>query len=158
MTQVPFLWDVPISNSSQCIRLGAKPAVVEEAVSNIRRPFPALRIAGAHHGYFWHDEAAVVEKIRQSGATLLFVGITSPKKEEFISRHGDRLGVKFVMGVGGTFDVVAGKTTRAPQWMQQSGLEWLYRLIQEPRRMRKRYLLTNSEYAWLILREKLRNH
>ncbi|GGI98696.1 hypothetical protein GCM10007978_40640 [Shewanella hanedai] len=92
--------------------------------------------------------------IRQSGAKLLFVAITSPKKENFINKWQDKLGVDFVMGVGGTFDVVAGKVKRAPLWMQKYGLEWLYRVIQEPGRMWKRYLVTNTKFAWLILKER----
>ncbi|KUJ81449.1 glycosyltransferase [Microbulbifer flavimaris] len=134
--------------------LGAKPEVVEQAASVCRQQHPDLQIAGYHHGYFWDDEEAVVEKIRQSGARLLFVAITSPLKENFINRWRHRLGVDFVMGVGGTFDVVAGKVKRAPEWMQRAGLEWLYRVIQEPRRMWKRYLVTNSAFAWLLLQER----
>ncbi|MBF4259644.1 glycosyltransferase, partial [Vibrio anguillarum] len=72
----------------------------------------------------------------------------------FINKWKDELGVNFVMGVGGTFDVVAGKVNRAPVWMQNSGLEWLYRIIQEPRRMWKRYLVTNSKFLFLLLKEK----
>ncbi|MNR41476.1 putative N-acetylmannosaminyltransferase [compost metagenome] len=118
--------------------------------------YPHLKVAGHHHGYFWDDEAAIVEKIRASGAQLLFVAITSPKKENFINRWQDQLGVNFVMGVGGTFDVVAGKVKRAPKWMQDCGLEWFYRIIQEPKRMWKRYFITNSKFAWLLLKAKLK--
>ena len=115
---------------------------------------PELKIAGVHHGYFWQNEQEVVELIKQSGARLLFVAITSPKKENFINKWRDQLGVDFVMGVGGTFDVVAGKVNRAPVWMQNAGLEWFYRVLQEPGRMWKRYLLTNSTFAWLLFKEK----
>lgn len=142
-------------NGHSVFLLGAKPQVVEDAVVKLRKQYPQLNIAGFHHGYFWDNEAAVVDKIRQSGATLLFVAITSPKKEQFINRWRERLGVKFAMGVGGTFDIVAGVTRRAPLWMQKAGLEWLYRVIQEPRRMWKRYLVTNMMFAWLLLKEKL---
>ena len=134
--------------------LGAKAQVVEEAVANLRNQYPGLPIAGFHHGYFWDDEAAVVDKISQSGATMLFVAITSPKKEQFINRWRERLGVKFAMGVGGTFDIVAGLTKRAPKWMQNAGLEWLYRVLQEPGRMWKRYLVTNSTFALMLIKEK----
>lgn len=136
--------------------LGAKDDVVAAAARKVQGLYPKLKIAGHHHGYFWDDEAAMVEKIRASGAQLLFVAITSPKKENFINRWRDQLGVNFVMGVGGTFDVVAGKVTRAPVWMQNYGLEWLYRVMQEPGRMWKRYLTTNSQFAWLLAKEKLR--
>ncbi|ODM32477.1 UDP-N-acetyl-D-mannosamine transferase [Marinobacter adhaerens] len=136
--------------------LGAKDEVVSETARRVQQQYPELKLAGYHHGYFWDDEEAMVERIRASGAQLLFVAITSPKKENFINKWRDRLGVTFVMGVGGTFDVVAGKVQRAPVWMQKAGLEWFYRVLQEPGRMWKRYLVTNSVFAWLLLREKLR--
>ena len=136
--------------------LGAKQDVVEKTAKLVQKQYPGLQVAGFHHGYFWDDEEAVVNAIRASGAKLLFVAITSPKKENFINKWRDQLGVNFVMGVGGTFDVVAGKVKRAPRWMQRAGLEWLYRVIQEPRRMWKRYLVTNSAFAWLLLQEKSR--
>ena len=129
--------------------LGAKPEVVEKMTSNMLACYPKLQVAGFHHGYFWDDEESVVNSISGSGADLLFVAITSPKKENFINKWKDRLGVRFVMGVGGTFDVMAGKTKRAPEWMQRWGLEWLYRVLQEPRRMWKRYLVTNTKYLLL---------
>ncbi len=132
--------------------LGATDEVVKQAVEKLRVQFPGLRIAGFHHGYFWDDEQSVVEEIANSGAELLFVAITSPKKEQFIDRWKDRLGVKFAMGVGGTIDIVAGKTKRAPQWMQKCGMEWLYRVIQEPGRMWKRYFNTNLAFAGLLLK------
>ncbi len=136
--------------------LGAKDEVVGETAERVQRLYPGLKLAGYHHGYFWDDEEAMVNKVRESGAQLLFVAITSPKKENFINRWRDQLGVTFVMGVGGTFDVVAGKVKRAPLWMQKWGLEWLYRVIQEPRRMWKRYLVTNSKFAWMLLKAKLK--
>lgn len=135
--------------------LGATEQVVNLAVEKLQVQYPSLRIAGYHHGYFFDNELEVVNKIRDSGARLLFVAITSPKKELFINRWKDHLGVDFVMGVGGTFDVVAGKVRRAPEWMQKWGLEWFYRVLQEPRRMWRRYLITNSKFAWLLAREKL---
>ena len=137
--------------------LGAMKDVVAETARRVTAEYPELSLAGFHHGYFWDDEAAVVDKVRASGAELLFVAITSPKKENFIARWHDKLGVKFVMGVGGTFDVVAGRVRRAPRWMQRAGLEWLYRILQEPRRMWKRYLVTNTKFAWYLLKEKRGN-
>jgi N-acetylglucosaminyldiphosphoundecaprenol N-acetyl-beta-D-mannosaminyltransferase len=135
--------------------LGAKDEVVAATASKVQALYPGLKVAGYHHGYFWNDEAAMVEKIRASGAQLLFVAITSPKKENFINRWRDQLGVTFVMGVGGTFDVVAGKVKRAPLWMQKSGLEWFYRVVQEPGRMWKRYLVTNSLFAMMLLKARI---
>lgn len=143
-------------NGFSVFLLGAKEDVVSTVASKVQILYPGLKVAGHHHGYFWDDETAVVDKIRASGAQLLFVAITSPKKENFINCWRDELGVNFVMGVGGTFDVVAGKVKRAPEWMQIYGLEWLYRIIQEPGRMWKRYLTTNSRYAWLLVIEKIK--
>ena len=142
------------ANEFSVFLLGAKDDVVSKATSNVLALYPGLKVAGYHHGYFWDDEAALVEKVRASGAKLLFVAITSPKKENFINRWRDQLGVDFVMGVGGTFDVVAGKVKRAPKWMQKYGLEWLYRVIQEPGRMWRRYLTTNLKFASLLIKEK----
>ena len=132
--------------------LGATQDVSALAATKLAEMYPGLQIAGVHHGYFWDNEAKIVETVRQSGAQLLFVAISSPLKETFIARWREQLGVTFVMGVGGTFDVVAGKVRRAPPWMQRLGLEWFYRLIQEPRRMWQRYLVTNVKYGLLLVR------
>lgn len=131
--------------------LGATDSVVRELVTVVKKNHPKIRIGGYHHGYFWDDEAAVVQEIHDSKSDLLFVGIVSPLKEKFIEQWKDELGVTFAMGVGGTFDVVSGKTKRAPQWMQAVGMEWFFRVLQEPRRMWKRYLFTNSRFAVMIL-------
>jgi N-acetylglucosaminyldiphosphoundecaprenol N-acetyl-beta-D-mannosaminyltransferase len=133
--------------------LGGTEEVAQAAARNVRTMHPMLKLAGVHHGYFWDDEEAVVREIRNSGAEMLFVGISSPKKEQFIDRWRERLGVRFAMGVGGTFDIMAGKVRRAPKWMQRFGLEWLYRVIQEPRRMWRRYLVTNVRFAKLLIVE-----
>jgi N-acetylglucosaminyldiphosphoundecaprenol N-acetyl-beta-D-mannosaminyltransferase len=145
------------NNDFPVFLLGATEDVVSKTASKVQEQNPNLSIAGFNDGYFWEDEQAVVDKIKASGAKLLFVAITSPKKENFINKWQDQLGVDFVMGVGGTFDVVAGKVSRAPKWMQDYGLEWLYRVIQEPRRMWKRYLVTNSKFAWLLFQNKFFN-
>lgn len=138
--------------------LGAEEEVVAKTAKKVKIKNPNLILAGYHHGYFFDNsgvqEEAVVKMIKESGAKLLFVAITSPKKENFINKWQEKLGVNFVMGVGGSFDVVADKVRRAPPWMQTSGLEWLFRILQEPRRMWKRYFVTNSMYAWLLLKER----
>jgi N-acetylglucosaminyldiphosphoundecaprenol N-acetyl-beta-D-mannosaminyltransferase len=137
--------------------LGATEDVLSTLLDRVREQHPKLRIAGAHSGYFSDDEAGeVAAEIRASGADLLFVGITSPKKEIFIAKYGDSVGVYVVHGVGGSFDIVAGKTQRAPEAWQRLGLEWAYRLVQEPQRMWKRYLVTNSLFLGLVAREWLR--
>ena len=134
--------------------LGSKDEVVRNTASKLRLLYPKINIAGYHHGYFWENEEEIVKKIKVSGAKLLFVAITSPKKENFINRWKEKLGVTFVMGVGGTFDVISGKVNRAPLWMQKYGLEWFFRIIQEPRRMWKRYLVTNTKFLIMLVRHK----
>jgi N-acetylglucosaminyldiphosphoundecaprenol N-acetyl-beta-D-mannosaminyltransferase len=136
--------------------LGARDEIVHRAAQVLKQSHGDLVISGIHHGYFWDNEEEIVGLIEQSGAKLLFVAITSPLKETFIDKWRDRLGVSFVMGVGGTFDVVAGKVSRAPLFMQRWGMEWLYRLLQEPGRMWKRYLTTNVLFGCLLVRERFR--
>jgi N-acetylglucosaminyldiphosphoundecaprenol N-acetyl-beta-D-mannosaminyltransferase len=137
--------------------LGARESVLEEALARLRRRHPRLTIAGSHHGYFGRDEvAAVVEDIRAARPDMLFVAMTSPLKELFLDEYGPSLGTPFAMGVGGSVDVIAGVTRRAPRPLQRLGLEWLYRLLQEPRRLARRYLVTNTRFAGLVARERLR--
>lgn len=149
------LLKLAVARGEKVFLLGARQHVVERAAANLALRYSGLDITGWHHGYF-EDEGQVVEAIRKSGATMLFVAMSSPRKELFINRWSASLGVKFAMGVGGTFDIVAGEVRRAPLFMQRAGLEWLFRVMQEPGRMWKRYLTTNVAYAWLLLREKIR--
>jgi N-acetylglucosaminyldiphosphoundecaprenol N-acetyl-beta-D-mannosaminyltransferase len=133
--------------------LGAREEVLEQAVARLRQRHPDLDLAGWENGYF--DDAAVpavCERIRSSGADMLFVAMSSPRKELFLDEYGAYLGVPFAMGVGGAIDVVAGHTRRAPAFLQRLGLEWLYRLAQEPRRLAPRYVSTNARFAGLLAR------
>jgi N-acetylglucosaminyldiphosphoundecaprenol N-acetyl-beta-D-mannosaminyltransferase len=133
--------------------LGAKPEVLEKAIAEIRVTLPTLEVAGFHDGYFKREEEPqIVNSIRNSNADCLFIGISSPLKERFIRKYRDELGVSFIMGVGGSIDVLAGLTKRAPLWMQRWGLEWAYRLWQEPARMWKRYLFTNTIFAGILMK------
>lgn len=136
--------------------LGAREHVLDRAVATLRNEFPALDVAGTHHGYFGADEAPVWEAIRRSGATMLFVGMDTPRKERVVAQAGPEHGLSFAMGVGGAFDVVAGERRRAPATWQRAGLEWAYRLAQDPRRLGRRYLVTNTVYAALLARERIR--
>ena len=134
---------------------GARADIVREVVRRYSERYSERIIAGYHHGYFApEEEAEIAQQIAASQADILFVAISSPKKEIFLHAYKHLINVPFVMGVGGAFDVVAGKVKRAPLWMQRCGLEWLYRLQQEPRRMWKRYLVTNSLFIWYVLQEK----
>jgi N-acetylglucosaminyldiphosphoundecaprenol N-acetyl-beta-D-mannosaminyltransferase len=136
--------------------LGATQEVVSEMAEKLRSRFPGLDVAGIRDGYFGPDEeVAVVDEIRSKRVDLLFVGISSPKKELFIRRWWQELNVKASVGVGGAFDVLSGRVRRAPLYVQRVGLEWLFRLCMEPRRLAYRYLLTNTIFAALLLREAL---
>jgi N-acetylglucosaminyldiphosphoundecaprenol N-acetyl-beta-D-mannosaminyltransferase len=137
--------------------LGAEENVVSKTVAHYSKEFGQDIIAGYRNGYYQpEDEKEVIEDIISSEANILFVAITSPNKENFLYKYKNELAeVNFIMGVGGSFDVVAGKTKRAPLWMQDLGLEWFYRFIQEPKRMWKRYLVGNSKFILLVLKEKL---
>ena len=136
--------------------LGAKADILERAVTRLRAEHPRLHVAGYRDGYFSADEAgAVCEAIRASGAKILFVAMSTPQKEYFLGEYGPGLQIPFVMGVGGAIDVVAGVARRAPRAWQRLGLEWLYRLLQEPRRMFGRYARTNSRFLWLVARERV---
>jgi N-acetylglucosaminyldiphosphoundecaprenol N-acetyl-beta-D-mannosaminyltransferase len=132
--------------------LGATPEVLAGAVRALGRRFPGLQLAGWHHGYFSSDEEEdVCALIRKSGAHALFVAMPTPRKERFMNRHRDSLSVPFIMGIGGTLDVVAGYVHRAPVFVQTLGFEWAYRMAQEPRRLAWRYLRTNVIFAGLLL-------
>lgn len=137
--------------------LGAKPQVVEKVVEVVKKTYPGLRIAGYSDGYFSQpEERNVVESINKSSADILFVAISPPKKEIFLKKWRGGINVPICHGVGGSFDIIAGITKRAPIWMQKLALEWFYRLIQEPRRMWKRYLVTNVIFIKLGLEAVLR--
>ncbi len=118
--------------------LGSSPEVLQEALLRMRRLFPGLIIAGSHHGYFNDGEGeTIVAQIRSRQPRLLFVALGAPRQEKWIFRHKDMLPPCVAIGVGGSLDVLAGKARRAPRWMQQAGLEWFYRLMREPSRLRR---------------------
>lgn len=134
--------------------LGAEPRVVEDLARVCAKRHPGLVIAGYRDGYFSkHEHAAIVEEIRARKPHFLFVGMPSPFKETWCERHRERLDVPVIMGVGGSFDVISGHLRRAPVWVQDIGMEWSWRLAVEPRRMWKRYLVTNTQFALLAGRE-----
>jgi N-acetylglucosaminyldiphosphoundecaprenol N-acetyl-beta-D-mannosaminyltransferase len=134
--------------------LGARRALLDTMIERLHDRFPALIIAGSHDGYFADAGApAIADEIAQSRAQLLFLGMTSPKKENFVAEYGERTGASVLHGVGGSFDVLAGVVRRAPRSWQRLGMEWLYRAIQEPRRLGGRYVTTNAAFVGLVLRE-----
>lgn len=139
----------------RCYFLGAEEDVVSNLITLYKKKYSNNVIAGYRNGYFKKsDEKSIAKVISQSNANILFVAITSPKKEIFLNTYKKELkNINFIMGVGGSFDVIAGKVNRAPKWMQDIGFEWLYRVIQEPRRMFMRYLVGNTKFIYLVLKE-----
>ncbi len=133
--------------------LGAKEESVRAAARNIERDHPGIRIVGTRNGYFSEeDEPEIVRQINDSEADIILIAISSPKKEQFVERHRDELRVPFVMGVGGAFDIRAGITSRAPRPFRKLGVEWVWRFLQEPRRMGPR-ILDDLRFAPYVLDE-----
>jgi N-acetylglucosaminyldiphosphoundecaprenol N-acetyl-beta-D-mannosaminyltransferase len=135
--------------------LGAREEVIQKMVEGFRARFPALRIAGFHNGYFTPSENQVlVEEIRRADVDFLFVAMGSPAQEKWIAANLEQTGARFALGVGGSFDHVAGFVRRAPLWMQKAGLEWLHRFVLEPHRLWRRYLIGNTRFVWLVLKQR----
>jgi N-acetylglucosaminyldiphosphoundecaprenol N-acetyl-beta-D-mannosaminyltransferase len=136
--------------------LGAREEVVSKVKTIYERKYPGLQVTGYRNGYWkQEEETAVVDHIKSAKADLLFVAISSPKKENFLARYQAEMKIPFAMGVGGTLDVAVGNIKRAPLWMRKSGLEWFYRFLQEPRRMFKRYFIDDLAFLGLLSKELL---
>lgn len=133
---------------------GAKEEVVTEVIRIYKNKYKNLKVAGYRNGYFKDEDVPeIVKDMKESKADIMFVAFSSPKKEYWLAENMEATGIPFCMGVGGSFDVVSGKTKRAPIWMQKLGLEWFYRFLQEPGRMWKRYLIGNSKFIQLTFKE-----
>ncbi len=131
---------------------GARPRILERACAALCRMHPGLILGGRLDGYGGDDRAAL-EAVAASGATMLFVALDTPRKERVVHAADRASCLRFAMGVGGALDVIAGRRRRAPVALQRTGLEWAFRMAQEPRRLGPRYLTTNAAYAALIARE-----
>lgn len=148
------LFKLAHENELRVFFLGATQKVVEKVVDLASAQYPDMVIAGYRNGYFREsDEREIATAIRDARPDVLLVAITSPKKEMFMSRWGEMIAVPVTHGVGGSFDVMAGLTRRAPHWMQRCGLEWFYRMMQEPSRLWRRYLVSNSKFMMLAIKE-----
>jgi len=133
---------------------GAEEDILRKVINNYQQKYPELIITGYRNGYYLpEEEENIALDIKNSGADILFVAMGSPKKEIFLNKYMNTMEVPFTMGVGGSFDVIAGKVKRAPDWAQKLNSEWIFRLVQEPRRMWKRYLITNSVFAAMLISE-----
>src|SRR5262249_50098489 len=125
----------------------------DQALLKIAETYPDLVVCGAHHGYFDTDDCeCICDEIGLAEPDVLFVAMSSPRKEYWIAQHARSLNVPLIMGVGGSLDVVAGRVRRAPRLIQQLGLEWAFRLAQEPRRLARRYAVTNTRFLQYLAR------
>ncbi|MBD0319825.1 MAG: WecB/TagA/CpsF family glycosyltransferase [Gemmatimonadetes bacterium] len=141
--------------------LGGRPGAADEAVRVMEARHPGLRIAGTHCPPLGFEDdpreaALAIHAVREAAPHILFVALGAPKQELWMYENRERLGVPVSLGVGATFDFVAGMIRRAPRWMQESGLEWVYRATTEPRRLGKRYLVTTPRFIWLFAKQYVR--
>jgi len=160
MTGADWIWDLCARAEKKeysIFFLGAEEGVSQQATGKLRDAFPGLRVAGYHHGFFakeGEENNDVVELINRSDADILLVGFGSPLQEEWIDENAQRLRVPVIWGMGAVMDYVAGKVPRAPRWMLDHSLEWLYRLLVEPGRLWKRYLIGNPLFFFRIIKYK----
>lgn len=153
---LPWLCAMAAEERQSIFLLGGKPGVAEQAAESIEASH-GVSIAGTFHGYFDRDKESskVIDAINASGATLLLVAFGAPLQEQWIARHRSELMPTILMGVGGLFDFYSGNIRRAPRWMREIGLEWVYRLMQEPARMWKRYVIGNPLFLYRVMKWKL---
>ena len=132
---------------------GGKPGIAEEAAEEGKRRWPGLKVAGCRNGYFSADEEPeIIDGINRSGAVMLFVALGAPKQEKWLAKYREQLTPCLLMGIGGSFDVLAGKVQRAPKWMQDAKLEWLFRLVKQPSRFGR--MLALPKFVFAVRREK----
>lgn len=149
------LLELAEKNNYTLFLFGAIEEHLHSAIGNIKSNYPHLQIVGHRNGYFTpEEEQNIVDLINQSGSDILFLGLPTPKKELFVEKYKAQLNVKYILGVGGFFDILAGSIRRAPVWMQNIGLEWLYRFIQEPQRLLNRYFIGSIRFFRIVLVEK----
>jgi exopolysaccharide biosynthesis WecB/TagA/CpsF family protein len=154
----PLLCERLANTSHSIFLLGALEGVAESTAVNMQQRYPGLCIAGCQDGYFASgEEDMVIERINASGADVLLIAMGAPQQEKWIARNRERLNVSILMGVGGLFDFYSGRISRAPVWIREVGLEWVWRLLQEPGRMWRRYVVGNPLFLYRVWRQKKRN-
>jgi N-acetylglucosaminyldiphosphoundecaprenol N-acetyl-beta-D-mannosaminyltransferase len=132
--------------------LGGNLEIVRRAAAKLPRLFSNIVVVGYAHGYYAREEEdAIVDRINASGADVVLVGMPTPKKEMLIRNHWPRMTAAVTLGIGGLIDIWGGKTQESPEWVRNSGFEWLFRLVQEPRRLWKRYTVDNLTFLWMIV-------
>jgi N-acetylglucosaminyldiphosphoundecaprenol N-acetyl-beta-D-mannosaminyltransferase len=165
MTGADWIWGLAAlcqESGRSLYLLGSDPGSSAEAADALKRWYPSLDVRGSHHGYFELDSPhseRVLEHIAEHRPDILLVGMGTPQQELWVSRCFERIDARVVWTVGALFDYVSGRTPRAPHWMADNGLEWIFRLALEPRRMWRRYLLGNPAFLWRVAQERRRrNH
>jgi N-acetylglucosaminyldiphosphoundecaprenol N-acetyl-beta-D-mannosaminyltransferase len=155
---LPFLCAAIQDVKVKIFLLGGQPGVPEAVAKWMSEHYPELIISGVRHGYFSaEEEPAVLQHINSSSADLLLVAMGAPRQDKWIADHKASLKVGVSIGVGGLFDFYSGRIPRAPVWVRELGMEWIYRFYQEPGRMWKRYFVGNVEFLWWVLNERARN-
>jgi N-acetylglucosaminyldiphosphoundecaprenol N-acetyl-beta-D-mannosaminyltransferase len=163
MTWADFAWDLA-GYAEPCgftfFLLGARPGVADKAAANLKARFPDLRIVGTHHGYFDKtpgsvENEAMIEQINAVKPNILIVGFGMPLQERWLMENWDRIEANVALTGGAVFDYISGELQRAPRWMTENGLEWLGRLLIEPRRLWRRYLIGNPLFLWRVLKQRL---
>ncbi len=151
-----MIHDIPsiIAEPIKHFLLGGKERVVKKAATVLARKYSNFLVCGAMHGYFSEsDELAICKQINESGAQILWVGLGKPAEQEFCVRNRDKLDVAVVITCGGCFNFVTGEYARAPLWLQNYGLEWLHRMVTNPRKLFWRYFITNPHALWIVIKE-----
>lgn len=154
---LPFLCEMCQEEGLSIYLLGAEPGIAEKMKDRLEEKYPGLRIAGAVHGFFDREMQSreVIEGINSARPDILLVAFGAPHQEKWLSRHKDEINAKVMMGVGGLFDFYAETIKRAPVWMREMGIEWIFRLIQEPGRMWRRYVIGNPLFIYRVLKWKM---
>jgi N-acetylglucosaminyldiphosphoundecaprenol N-acetyl-beta-D-mannosaminyltransferase len=159
MTGADWVWGLATLCEAQhksLYLLGADPPLARAAAERLKRWYPELRIAGSHHGYAELDSPQnerVLEDLNATDPDIVLVGMGTPKQELWVDRYADRVGADVLWTVGALFDYIAGRVPRAPRWLADNGLEWIFRLAIEPHRMWRRYLLGNPAFLWMVAEE-----
>jgi N-acetylglucosaminyldiphosphoundecaprenol N-acetyl-beta-D-mannosaminyltransferase len=160
MTGADWVWGLAALAEEKGVSLyllGSDPGAAAEAAAGLRRWYPRLEVRGTHHGYFGIDSPhneRVLEHIAEHRPDILLVGMGTPQQELWVDRYCDRVEADVIWTVGALFDYISGRMPRAPHWMADHGLEWIFRLAMEPRRMWRRYLLGNPAFLWRVWQER----
>lgn len=150
----PLLCKLCIENNHSLFLIGAREGIAEKVAKNMQQKYPGLKVAGVQHGYFSkEDEPGVIERVNASGADIVLVAFGAPRQELWMSANRESINAPVLMGVGGLFDFFSGRISRSPKMLQDLGLEWIWRLRQEPQRMWRRYILGNPLFLYRVWKQ-----